>query len=69
MQRFILGTLIIGGLMIGASAVAPASPAIPVLKGNGAVRTAHVLNVDYYRNHRRYKHRVWNKRHRRWRYY
>jgi len=55
--------------MIGASAVAPASPAIPVLKGNAAVQTRHVLNVDYYWNHRRYKHRVWNKRHRRWRYY
>jgi hypothetical protein len=69
MRRLMLGTLTIAGLIIGASTIASASPATPLFRGDAAVQTAQVQQVDYYWNHHRYKHRSWDKGHHRWRYY
>ena len=69
MHKIILGTLTVSGLIIGASTIASASPATPLLGREAAVQTSQVQTVYYYWNHRRYKHRSWDKRRRRWRYY
>ena len=69
MHKLILGTLTFSGLIIGASVVASASPASPLLRPAVTVSTAGIQHVDYYWNHHRYKHRSWDKRRRRWRYY
>lgn len=69
MQKIILGTLTLSGLIIGASSIASASPASPLLNREATVTTSAVQHVYYYYNHHRYKHRSWDKKHRRWRYY
>ena len=68
MHTIILRTLTIAGLTIGASTIAMASPARPPLNRDAAVQTSQVERVYYYYNHHRYRHRSWDKRHRRWRY-
>ncbi len=68
MHKIIREALTISGLMIGFSAVATASPATPLFKGEAA-QTAQAQQVSYYYNHHRYNHRSWDKRHRRWHYY
>jgi hypothetical protein len=69
MHQIILRTLTISGLILGASAVASASPATHLLGRDAAVQTSAIQRVDYYWNHHRYTHRSWDKRRRRWRYY
>ena len=69
MHQIILRTLTISGLILGASAVASASPATHLLGRDAAVQTSAIQHVDYYWNHHRYAHRSWDKRRRRWRYY
>jgi hypothetical protein len=69
MFKIILGTLMVSGVIIGASSIASASPASPVLSPKSTVATADIQHVYYYYNHRRYNHRSWDKNHRRWRYY
>jgi hypothetical protein len=69
MRRLILGTLTISGLIVGISAIATASPAVSLLGRDVAVQTTQVEQAAYYYNHHRYKHRSWDKGHRRWRYY
>ncbi len=67
MHTIILRTVTIAGLIIGVSSIA--SPARPLLSRDSALQTSQVERVDYTYNHHRYKHRSWDKRHRRWRYY
>ncbi len=69
MQKIVLSTVTIGGLIIGVSTIASASPTLPALNQDVALRTTQVEPVSYYYNHQRYKHRSWDRRHRRWRYY
>jgi hypothetical protein len=69
MQKFILGTLTVCGLLIALSAIAHASPATRLLDRDAAMQTTGVQPVDYFWNHRRYQHRAWDRRNRRWRYY
>jgi hypothetical protein len=69
MHKIILGALTLSGLIIGASTIASAAPATPLLGHEATVQTAQVQKVDYYYNHRHYKHRSWDKSHKRWRYY
>jgi hypothetical protein len=69
MHTIILRTVTIAGLIIGVSTIASASPARPLLSRDSALQTSQVERVDYYYNHHRYKHRSWDRRHRRWRYY
>jgi hypothetical protein len=69
MHKIVLLTVTIAGLIIGLSTIASASPARPALNRDAALQTTQVESVSYYYNHHRYKHRSWDKRHRRWRYY
>jgi hypothetical protein len=68
-HKIILGTLTIAGLILSASTIASASPAPLLIKRHATVQSGGVQHVDYTWNHRRYKHRSWDKRHHRWRYY
>jgi hypothetical protein len=69
MQKIILRTATIAGLIIGASTIASASPARPLLSHNAALQTVQVERIYYTYNHHRYKHRSWDKKRKRWRYY
>jgi hypothetical protein len=69
MHKIVVGTIAIGAVIVGMATMAAASPATPLLGGDNTARTAEVQQVDYYWNHHRYKHRSWDKRRRRWRYY
>jgi hypothetical protein len=69
MRKFVLGTLAAAGLMVGASSIAAASPATPLLDHSASVQTLDVEHVAYYWNHHRYDHRSWDKKNGRWRYY
>jgi hypothetical protein len=69
MQKFLLGALTIGGLLIGLSATGHASPVSGLIDRDAALRTSSIVPVYYYWNHHRYRHRTWDRRYRRWRYY
>jgi hypothetical protein len=69
MREIILRTLTISCMIVGVSTIASASPAIGSLDSDAALQSSSVERVDYYWNHHRYKHRSWDKGHRRWRYY
>jgi hypothetical protein len=68
-HKIILQMLTISGLIVGTSAIASASPATHLLDRDAAAQTTKVERVDYSYNHHRFKHRSWDKRHRRWSYY
>ncbi len=69
MHTALLRTLTISGLIMGTATMALASPATPLVARESTVQTAQVERVAYFYNHRRYNHRSWDRRHRRWRYY
>jgi hypothetical protein len=69
MQKVILGALAMAGLIVGMSTIAPASPAPHLLDPNTTVHATSIEHVAYYWNHRRYRHRSWDRGRRRWRYY
>jgi hypothetical protein len=69
MFKVVLGVLAVGAIMAGIVTMASASPATPLLGSGIMARAGEVQHVAYYWNHRRYYHRSWDKRHRRWRYY
>ena len=69
MQRIILGTMAMAGLIVGMCAIASASPATRLLDPSTTVQAMRAEPVYYYWNQHRYRHRSWDKRHRRWRYY
>jgi hypothetical protein len=69
MRRMIVGTLSLAGLIVVMASIASASPGTPVLDRSATVRGTSVERVDYSWNRHRYRHRSWDKRHRRWRYY
>lgn len=69
MREITLSTLTIGCMIVALSTMASASPATRLLGRDAALQTTNVERVDYYWNHHRYKHRSWDKGHRRWRYY
>jgi hypothetical protein len=69
MPEIVRWTLVIAVLVVGTATMASASPATRLLDRDAALQTATVERVDYYWNHHRYKHRSWDKRHGRWRYY
>jgi hypothetical protein len=69
MRKVILGTLAMVGMIVGTSTGASASPATPLLDRSTTVQAMTAEHISYYWNHRRYRHRSWDKRHRRWRYY
>ena len=68
MRKLILATLTLG-LIVGAAAIAAASPATPLLGRDEVARTSSVQPAYYYYNHHRYRHRSYDRRRRRWRYY
>jgi hypothetical protein len=69
MRKMIWATLTIAGLVMGTAVAADAAPVSRLLGVDSAVRATQVQQVDYNWNHHRYKHRSWDKRGRRWRYY
>jgi len=69
MPKIIFGALTITALILGSSSIASASPATGLLGPAAAAQTSPVERAQYYWNHHRYKHRSWDKRRRRWRYY
>jgi hypothetical protein len=69
MFKIFLGTLTVAGLIVGTATMASASPATRLLDRTTTAGTASVEHVDYSWNRRKYRHRSWDKRHRRWRYY
>jgi hypothetical protein len=69
MHKIILGALAMAGLIVGMSTVASASPATHLLDPTTTVHATIVEHVAYYWNHHRYRHRSWDRRRRRWRYY
>jgi hypothetical protein len=69
MRKIIIWTLTVSGLVVGMSAIATASPAVPLLGRDVAAQTSQVERVDYNYNHHRYKHRSWDKAHKHWHYY
>jgi hypothetical protein len=69
MHKVILGTLAMAGLIFGVSRVVSASPATHLLGPSTIAHTTSFEHVDYYWNHHRYRHRSWDQRRRRWRYY
>jgi hypothetical protein len=69
MRGITLWTLTIFCMIVALSTVGSASPATRLLDRDAGLQTTNVERVDYYWNHHRYKHRSWDKRHRRWRYY
>jgi len=69
MQKIVLGALSTAALIISISTIASASPVTHLLKSSPAVHATSVEHVTYYWNHRRYRHRSWDNRRRRWRYY
>jgi hypothetical protein len=69
MHKIMLATFATGGLMLALPTIGSASAASRLLDGGPAVQAGHAEPVYYNRNHHRYRHRSWDKRHRRWRYY
>jgi hypothetical protein len=69
MHKMILTTLAAAALIVALSTVASASPATRLLDPSTTAKASVVHPAYYYWNHRRYRHRSWDKRHRRWRYY
>jgi hypothetical protein len=75
MRKVILSTAAVFGLMAGVSAVASASPATNLvapgatLQPGATSQSGQIQQVDYYYNHHRYRHRRWDSRRRRWRYW
>ena len=69
MRKIILGTLTMLGLIVGAATIASASPATDLLGRNATLQTRPIERAYYYWNHHRYRHRAWDRRRRRWRYY
>jgi hypothetical protein len=69
MNKIILPTLIISGLLTGASTLAFAAPVAHLVGRDAIARVSNVDRVDYTWNHHRYKHRSWDKKARHWHYY
>jgi hypothetical protein len=69
MRTTILRTATIAGVIIGASTMASASPARPLLSRDAASQTEQIERVYYTYNHHHYNHRSWDKKHNHWRYY
>jgi hypothetical protein len=69
MPKIFLHALTISGLVIGLSSIASASTATNPLVRLDTAQNAQIQRVDYYYNHHHYKHRSWDKAHRRYHYY
>jgi hypothetical protein len=69
MRIIILRLLTISCIIVGLSAIASASPAIRLLDRDAVPQISNIEPVYYYWNHHRYRHRSWDKYHKRWRYY
>jgi hypothetical protein len=69
MQTIILRTFVVAGLTVGLSTIGVASPTIPLVNPDIALRNSQVQQAYYTYNHHRYQHRAWDKRRKRWRYY
>jgi hypothetical protein len=68
MQRIILRTTMIAGLIVSASGIASAAPATHLLDRNTTGATSNVEHIDYNWNHHRYHHRSWDKKNHHWHY-
>jgi hypothetical protein len=69
MRKVFLWALTALGLLVGLCAIAVASPATRLLDRDALNRTSSIEPAYHYWNHHRYRHRSWDRRHRRWRYY
>jgi hypothetical protein len=69
MHKILFGTLTIAALLFGLPAIGRASPATPLLDRDALARSSSIEPAYYYYNHHRYRHRSWDRRYRRWRYY
>ena len=69
MRKITLETLTILGLLVATTSIASAAPATDLL---GRTTLSHATSIQpayYYWNHHRYRHRSWDRRRHRWRYY
>ncbi|WP_428533927.1 hypothetical protein [Rhodopila sp.] len=69
MRNITLATLTILGLLIGAASIASAAPATALLGRTTLSQATSIQPAYYYWNRHRYRHRAWDRRRRRWRYY
>ncbi len=69
MHKFWLPTLLIAGLMTSLSLIASASAATSLSGQSINAEVNNVRPIDFYWNHRRWRHRNYDRRLRRWRYY
>ncbi|WP_428491328.1 hypothetical protein [Rhodopila sp.] len=69
MRNITLGTLAILGLLLATASIASAAPATGLIGRTTLSQATSIQPVYYYWNHHRYRHRSWDRRHRRWRYY
>ncbi|HUN42362.1 MAG TPA: hypothetical protein VMU81_18885 [Acetobacteraceae bacterium] len=67
MSRLVLPIMLAGAVLLMGSATSFAAVTVQLVPG--AAAQAAVQRVDYYWNHHHYKHRSWDKAHKRWHYY
>jgi hypothetical protein len=67
MSRFILPIMLAGAVLLTGTAASLAAATVRFMPG-AAAQTA-VRPADYVWNHHHYKHRSWDKMHKRWHYY
>ena len=68
-MRRLLFSLYLAGLVAGLAPYASASPVFSLIDHATTQQVSKAEPVDYYWNHRRYRHRAWDRRYHRWRYY
>ena len=67
MSRLILPMMLAGAVLLTGSATSFAAAVVRIVPGVAA--SSAVQPAYYVWNHHRYKHRSWDKRHKRWHYY
>ncbi|MDQ2802700.1 MAG: hypothetical protein M3Y41_08440 [Pseudomonadota bacterium] len=69
MRTLSLSLVTLTGLVLAYAMPASAALVTPIPNGIHAGAAASVQTVYYYWNHRRYRHRRWDRRYHRWYYY
>ena len=69
MHKIWLPTLLIAGLITSLPLIAPASAATSLSGQSVNAAVSNVRPIDFYWNRRRWRHRAYDRRLRRWRYY
>ena len=68
-MRKLYFSIYIAGLVAAFAPFANASPTISLIDRAATQQVSGAEPIDYYWNHHRYRHRVWDRRRHRWRYY